>query len=311
MVSIIQWLKGIFSRKKPPVKKVVKPRVEKRKIAKVKKIKKIKPKKRLKPKPRKVKIKPKRKIAKRRIEKKIKPKIKIPKKAIKKKIGIIAPVEIIKDLIVADLMTKNPISVNINDSLSYVMRLFGDKKISGAPVIHEGNFVGVISESDIVKMIGKRDLLKKKSVGIKKLTELKVREFMHRPVYTYEYTKLSSAIDIMNKKDITRLPILDEKKKIVGILTRNDIIRGIAKELLYKILRKPRKERVRFKIDTDIDEVLRLVERKGSIDIDEVKKRLSLPDDKIEEWGKILESHDLLELFYPAIGRPKLRKKIR
>ena len=64
------------------------------------------------------------------------------------------------------------------------------------------------------------------------------------------------------------------------------------------------------KIETDIDSVLKIVEKRGSIDIDMIKKELMIPEDKIEEWAKILEKHELLELHYPTFGKPKLRKKL-
>jgi CBS domain-containing protein len=317
MIDILEWFRKIFGRRKSEVKKVDKTE----KIKKMKPRKAVKPKLKkikVKPKPKKIKVKIKRKISKPAMKRKFRPKIKppikkIPQKPIVGKRTITVPKEIITEVIVADIMTRNPILVSTNDTLSYVMRLFTDKKISGAPVVHDENFVGVISDSDIINMMSKKELLEQKTFGLKKLTELKVGEFMHsNPVYVYEYTKLSDATDLMNKHDITRLPVLDDKRKIVGIVTRSDIIRGVAKELLYRILRrKPVEERVRLKIDTDIDEVLKIVDRKGSIDIDDVKKRLLLPEDKIEEWGKILESHNLLELFYPPIGKPKLRKKIK
>lgn len=332
MSSILDWLKRIFTfRRSKPVKTVrvtkpkkmvkLKKRIKPKKKVKIRKIKRIKVKAPVK------KIRPKRPRAlKQKVGKTVKPKLKIlirlpkfgfaPKRPVKpirpiKKRKIEPQVE--KELIVADLMTKDPIVVKTNDSLSYVMRLFADKKISGAPVVRDENFVGVISESDIVKAIGKKELLDGDATDLKKLVEFKVEEYMHRnPVSTYQYSRLSSAIDLMNKHDITRLPVLDDKRKIIGIVTRNDALRGIAKELLYRILKKkPMKDRVRLRIDTDIDQVLKLVEKKGSIDIDEVKRILTLPEDKIEEWGKILERHGLLELFYPAVGRPKLRKVVK
>jgi CBS domain-containing protein len=320
MTSILEWLKRIFLRKKPEYRETSKPKKkpEPREIVKPKKkpkkIPKAKPRKRNARRLKRIKLKSKSKHVKpKRVKRKLKPKIKKTHRAPTfKKRRISVPIEVIKEVIVADIMTKNPIAVNTNDTLSYVMRLFADKKISGVPVLQDENLVGVVSESDIIKTIGRKELLKQKAFGLKKLTEVKVGEVMHRnPVFVHEYTKLSDATDLMNKYDITRLVVLDDKRKIVGIVTRSDIIRGVAKELLYKILRKKEEERVKLKIDTDIDEVLKIVERKGSIDIDDIKKRLLLPEDKIEEWGKILESHGLLELFYPAVGKPKLRKKIR
>ncbi len=223
------------------------------------------------------------------------------------------PTEILKEVIVADIMTKNPVVVRVSDPLSYVVRLFSEKRISGAPVVRDDNFVGIVSESDIVKVIGIKDLLSVDSLGLKRLGEIKVSEVMHRdPIFVYEYTKLSDAADLMNKHDITRLPVLNEKREIVGIVARSDIIRGVSKELLLRILKKrPEEERIRLKVETDIDEVLKIVERKGSINVDEIQQKLLIPEEKIEEWGKILERHDLVEVFYPPIGKPELRKKLK
>jgi CBS domain-containing protein len=224
------------------------------------------------------------------------------------------PKEVIKEIIAADVMTKNVITVKTKDPLSYVVRLFAEKNISGAPVLRGDNFVGVISESDIIRLLSVRDLLSIESMGLKRLSEIKVEEAMHKnPVFVYEYSKLSEVVDLMNKYDITRVPVLNEKRDIVGIITRTDMIRGISKELLFRILKKkPREiERLRLKIETDIDELLKIVEKKGSISVSEIKEKLILPEEKIEEWGKILEKHNLVEVFYPPIGKPRLRKMIK
>ncbi|MBI2084720.1 MAG: CBS domain-containing protein [Candidatus Aenigmarchaeota archaeon] len=221
------------------------------------------------------------------------------------------PKEVIKEVICADLMTKGVYTVRPNDTLNYVIRVFADKKISGTPVMNGNNLVGVIAESDILKFIGSKELLSRGSSRLKTLSEMKVEDVMHKnPVFVYEYTKLSEATDLINEHDITRLPVLNEKRHLVGILTKSDIMRGVSKELLFKILEKRELERI-LKVETDIDEILKIVERKGSIGVSEIKKRLILPEDKIEEWGKVLEKHNLLEMFYPPLGKPEFRKKIK
>ncbi len=235
----------------------------------------------------------------------------VPKSITKKKVAQKIPKEAPKEVIAADVMSTNVRTVRPDDTLNYVVRLFADKKISGAPVIKGSNLVGIIGESDIVKFVGSKELLSTGSSGLKFLSEIKVEEVMHKnPVFVYEYTKLSEAADVMNKFDITRLPVLNERRDLVGIITRSDMMRGISKELLFKLLEKHEVERV-LKVETDIDEILQVVERKGSIGMAEMKKKLMLPEDKIEEWGKILERHDLIELFYPPIGKPEFRKKIK
>ena len=222
------------------------------------------------------------------------------------------PQEITREVIVSDIMVKNVYKVKVDDTLSFVVRLFADKGISGAPVLHDNSFVGVISETDILKVMGAKDLLSIGGLGLKRLGEIKVEQVMNRNSVTVnEYTTLAHAADLMNKYDVMRLPVLDERRNVVGIITRTDIIRGISKEILFRLLRKKPEdlEKIRLRIDTDIDEILRIVDRRGLIGIDEIQKKLNIPSDKIEEWGKVLEKHDLVEVFYPPIGKPELRKK--
>lgn len=64
-----------------------------------------------------------------------------------------------------------------------------------------------------------------------------------------------------------------------------------------------------MKVETTIDKLYELILDKGSVRIgDEVSRKLKVPKSQIEEWAMILEEHNLVELHYPAIGEPELRK---
>jgi CBS domain-containing protein len=72
--------------------------------------------------------------------------------------------------------------------------------------------VGIVTERDIVKIIGSTDLF---------IGQAAIREFMSSPLVTVSAnTTLSAAIDIMNAKKIRRLPITPKNKdateKLVG-----------------------------------------------------------------------------------------------
>ena len=67
-------------------------------------------------------------------------------------------------------------------------------------------------------------------------------------------------------------------------------------------------------VTTNIDKLFRHVKEKGKLRVSDAAKLFDVKDEKIEEWGKILEDHDMIELHYPAIGKPilkvrKLKKK--
>lgn len=221
--------------------------------------------------------------------------------------------EMIKQLIVADVMSTDPITVKPDDKLSFAVRLFSNKKISGAPVVVERNIVGLISKSDIVKVIGVKDILDIDTPAFEKLKSGKVSDVMKKKVhFVRKYNKLSDAADIMNKNDINLLPVVDNKKRIIGIVSRGDIVRVVSKELLTKMVQQQRQAMKKMtKIETDIDNVLDMVEQAGSISILEISERLSTPEEKIEDWAKTMEKEGLLEIFYPAFGSPVLRKKLK
>ncbi|MBI2076075.1 MAG: hypothetical protein HYT72_02390 [Candidatus Aenigmarchaeota archaeon] len=60
---------------------------------------------------------------------------------------------------------------------------------------------------------------------------------------------------------------------------------------------------------TPIDDLFELVMKNGKIKISDAAKRFGVFEARIEEWAKILENHGLIELHYPAMGKPEMRKK--
>jgi len=83
--------------------------------------------------------------------------------------------------------------------------------------------VGIVTERDIVKIIGSTDLF---------IGQTAIREFMSSPVVTVNAnTTLSATIDKMNAKKIRRLPITSKNKdgteKLLGIISNRDILKAI------------------------------------------------------------------------------------
>jgi CBS domain-containing protein len=93
------------------------------------------------------------------------------------------------------------------------------KRIMSGPIP-----VGIITERDIVKIIGSSDLF---------IGRVAIREFMSSPLITVSSnTTMSQAVDIMNTNKIRRLPIIskhDDNDKLVGIISDRDILEAIGK----------------------------------------------------------------------------------
>lgn len=60
-------------------------------------------------------------------------------------------------------------------------------------------------------------------------------------------------------------------------------------------------------LETNIDRLFKMIEKKGRIKISEAAKKLNLSEDRIQEWGDILEEHKLIDMHYPPIGEGVMR----
>jgi CBS domain-containing membrane protein len=130
---------------------------------------------------------------------------------------------------VSDIMTKDVLTLNRNDSLATaddVMRLGRIRHI--VAIDDEGALAGVLSQRDL--FLG--GLLKALGFGTraksKALASLVVKEAMIAdPITTTPATALTEAAEVMLKNKIGCLPVLDNGK-LVGILTEADFVAHVA-----------------------------------------------------------------------------------
>lgn len=154
---------------------------------------------------------------------------------------------------VEDIMQKEVIKFNELDKIVDVAQSFRDNKISGAPVVDEDNHVvGVISEGDIMRLIeihspkinlilpAPLDLIE---LPIKMKYELdEVAEDMQKAGSTVidqimtkkiikvkPDTSVTHAAKLLDSHKIKRLPVIDNDGKLVGIITRGDIIASMVR----------------------------------------------------------------------------------
>lgn len=147
---------------------------------------------------------------------------------------------------VADIMSRNPISVRPETPLQEAIKIMAERRISGLPVVDQaGKLVGVISETDLMwRETGvtppayimildsviylenparyDRDL--HKALG-QTVGEVMTKDSL---ITTQADQPLQKAAQLMHDKHIRRLPVIDDAGHIVGILTRGDIIRAMA-----------------------------------------------------------------------------------
>jgi CBS domain-containing protein len=146
-----------------------------------------------------------------------------------------------------DIMVKDVISVGIDTSIEELSQILLKNRISGVPVIdEEGKLLGVVSEADIIvkdsdlhfprifKLLGGiiyLESLNKFKKNLVKHLATKVEDIMTKKVKTADPDMpVNKIADMMLEGNINRIPVIDEKRKVIGIITRADIVRSISKD---------------------------------------------------------------------------------
>lgn len=194
-----------------------------------------------------------------------------------------------------DIMSKNIIFARPDETIKEVSLKMLKNKISGLPIIdNSGKIVGIISQTDIVKLSEK--------YNEKELEKLKVEEIIKRKrrlIVARENTSIKRLIKLMIKHDISRIPIVDKEYKVIGIVSKLDILK-----IFYKEEKEERKE----KIFTLIDKILKILEEKKQISLNELSKELNEDLSYLEQNLKILEKHGIIEISY-SLGNIIIKKR--
>ncbi|MFC9590536.1 CBS domain-containing protein [Streptomyces sp. NPDC056944] len=114
-----------------------------------------------------------------------------------------------KHMKVGGLMTDDVVSAVPAASFREVAKMLAEHDISGVPVVDEDDrVVGVVSESDLLA----RD-------------ELTARDLMTTPAVTVHAEEtVADAARLMVRRGVERLPVVDEEERLVGIVTRRDLL---------------------------------------------------------------------------------------
>lgn len=128
----------------------------------------------------------------------------------------------LKELVVGDVMTLDPITVSVDASIEQAQEILRLNHITGLPVVDDGgSLVGVLSQSDLVWGPGLHvaALLRKRPSG------LRVGELMTSPAVTVPLdTSVVDAARLMLQSRVHRLVAVDAAGRPVGVLSATDYV---------------------------------------------------------------------------------------
>ncbi|HID86218.1 MAG TPA: CBS domain-containing protein [Anaerolineae bacterium] len=128
--------------------------------------------------------------------------------------------ELAYELRVEQAMTREVITVTPQSTMRELREIMRVNRISGTPVLEDGELVGIVSIEDLIKALASGEL------------DATVGEKMTRDVVTlYADEPLVHAVSKFARYGFGRFPVVDRQGKLVGIITHGDIVRALLRKL--------------------------------------------------------------------------------
>ncbi|NIY70708.1 CBS domain-containing protein [Streptomyces malaysiensis] len=135
--------------------------------------------------------------------------------------------------IVGDVMTRTVVAVGRDAPFKELVQTLGQWRVSAMPVLEgEGRVIGVVSEADLLPKEEFRDSDPDRLQQLRRLPDLAkagaltAEELMSSPAVTvHPDATLSEAARIMAIRGVKRLPVVDTEGKLLGIVSRGDLLK--------------------------------------------------------------------------------------
>jgi CBS domain-containing protein len=128
------------------------------------------------------------------------------------------------DLRVGNLMTLDPIVIGPEALVTEAERLLKTYRVTGLPVVDNGELVGVISQSDLV-------VARSSEMIFDQWDRLRVRHLMSTPAVSVHTTAtLAYAARQMVTRHIHRLVVVGDDGTPIGVVTTLDLLRSLLED---------------------------------------------------------------------------------
>lgn len=142
-------------------------------------------------------------------------------------------------ILVDAVMTRAVVAVRRNADIGEVTRLLSEHTISGMPVVDDENrVIGVVSEADVLATAGMKQDHTFTDIVRHLLGEpLPAREegrtagdiMSSPPITARAADDIREVARIFDLKRIKRLPVVDDNNRLIGIISRADIVRHLGR----------------------------------------------------------------------------------
>jgi len=129
-------------------------------------------------------------------------------------------------MLVSNWMSKEVVTIDVNDSMQDAMKRMKEKDIRMLPVVKKGKLVGVVTDRDLKRASASDATTLDVHELLYLVSKIKVQDVMTKNAITVpqNYT-IEETAEVLLKHKISGVPVVDQNGQLVGTITQTDLFR--------------------------------------------------------------------------------------
>lgn len=129
---------------------------------------------------------------------------------------------------VSEIMSRNVVACSPDDEVDNVWRLMQNQSFAGLPVVNKDKLVGIITQKDLLESGAMLPTFESRKGRFR--ASSKISAVMKTTVIGVKTSaKISEVAKLMISNNIGRVPVKDNKGRLIGMVDREDVVRLLAK----------------------------------------------------------------------------------
>jgi len=125
---------------------------------------------------------------------------------------------------IKDVMTRNVTTMNCHETVLEAYKKYRDFKIGCLVIKDNERCVGIVTERDLIERAININPEEKEKTMLIDPKKTEIKEIMSSDIKTIQpLEKIETAVEMMEKYKIKKLPVVSDDDKLVGIITITDI----------------------------------------------------------------------------------------
>jgi len=131
-------------------------------------------------------------------------------------------------MFISKIMTRNAITIDMDAEISQARKIMSENNFRHLPVVDESNFlIGIVTDRDLRSVSSPSHIIGDNDrETLKRFSGIKIKDIMTKnPVSLSPLDTLQDALILLQKKRFGAFPVIDEQKKLIGIVSVRDLLR--------------------------------------------------------------------------------------